>query len=96
MKNAKCIDGFSVEILESVRDGRVWFAARIVEPYIIGTKCISCEEAHASLAIKWESVKIAYVNSNLPVPKPPPRRGDKRMLDKLRDLASRPFPTSIL
>lgn len=96
MKKAKRIGGFSVEILESVRHGRVWFTARIADPYISGPPCVSSEEAHSALALKWESVKAAYRNSNLPIPKPPRSRGNKRMLDTLRRLSSRPFPTSIL
>lgn len=96
MKKAKNIGGFRVEILESVRDGRVWFTARIVDPYISSTPCTSSEAAYSALTLKWEDVKAAYRNSNLPIPKPPRSRGNKRMLDTLRRLASRPFPTSIL
>lgn len=96
MKKAKRIGGFGVEILESVRDGRVWFSARIIDPYISGPSCASSDEAYAALVLKWESVKTAYRNSNLPIPKPPRSRGNKRMLDTLRKLASRPFPTTIV
>jgi hypothetical protein len=96
MKKAKRIGGFGVEILESVRDGRVWFSARIIDPYISGPSCAPSEEAYAALALKWESVKTAYRNSNLPIPKPPRSRGNKRMLEMLRKLASRPFPTTIV
>jgi hypothetical protein len=96
MKKAKRIGGFGVEILESVRDGRVWFSARIIDPYISGPFCASSEEAYAALVLKWESVKTAYRNSNLPIPKPPRSRGNKRMLDTLRKLASRTFPSTIV
>lgn len=96
MKKAQRIGGFSVEILESVRDARVWFSARIIDPYIPGPACASSEEAHTALALKWESFKAAYRNSNLPIPKPPRSRGNKRMLDTLRKLTSHPFPTTIV
>jgi len=96
MKKAKRICGFIVEILEFVRDGRVWFSARIIDPYISGSSCASSEEAYAALDLKWESAKTAYRNSNLPIPKPPRSKSDKRMLDTLPKLASRPFPTTIV
>ena len=96
MKRAKRIDGFCIEYLESVRDGRVWFTARIVDPHICGAASATSEKAFSSLELKWEEVKAAYRNSNLPVPKPPRSRGNKRMLDTLRKLASRSFPTSII
>jgi len=96
MKKAKHIGGFTVEVLETMRDGRVWFTARILDPYISSAPCASSEEAHSALALKWESVNTAYRNSNLPIPKPPRSRGNKRMLDTLRRLARRPFPTTIV
>lgn len=96
MRKTKRIGGFEVEYLESVRDGRVWFTARIIDPYICGTRSTTSEEAFSSLTEKWEAVKAAYRNSNLPIPKPPRSRGNKRMLDTLRKLGSQPFPTSII
>lgn len=96
VKKAKRIDGFSVEILESVRGAQVWFLARIVDPPIASAKATSREEAYAALELKWESVKTAYRQSNLPIPRPPRSRGNKRIVDSLRKLASRPFPTSAL
>lgn len=96
MKKTKRIGGFGVEYLESVRDGRVWFTARIVDPYVCSVSSATPEEAFSSLEQKWEAVKAAYRNSDLPIPKPPRSRGNQRMLDTLRKLGSRPFPTSII
>lgn len=96
MKKTKRIEGFEVEYLESVRDGRVWFTARIADPYICGARSMTPDEALSSLTEKWEAVKAAYRKSNLPIPKPPRSRGNKRMLDTLRRLGRQPFPTSII
>ncbi len=96
VKKVKRIEGFNVEILESVQGGRVWFLARIVDPPIASAKATSREEAYSALELKWESVKKAYRQSNLPIPIPPRGRGNKRILETLRMLASRPFPTSAL
>jgi len=96
MKRLKRISGFSVDYLESVRNGRVWFTARIVDPYICGARSTTPEEAFSSLAEKWAEVKEAYLNSNLPIPRPPRIRGNERVLDTLRELESQPLPTSII
>lgn len=96
MERTKRIGGFSVEYLESVRNGRVCFTARIVDPYICGARSATPEEAFSSLAEKWEALKTAYLKSNLPIPKPPHSLGSERMLDTLRKLGSQPFPTSII
>lgn len=96
MKKTKRIEGFEVEYLESVRDGRVWFTARIADPYICGIRSKTSDEAFSSLVEKWEAVKAAYLKSNLPIPKPPRSRGNKRILDTLRKLENQPFPTSII
>ena len=96
MKKTNRIDGFNVEVLESVRDGRVWFTARIVDLNICGTCSATSKEAFSALSLKWESVKAAYQKCNLPVPKPVRSQGNKRILAKLRKIASRPFPTSTI
>lgn len=96
MKKVKRIGGFNVEILETVRGGQVWFTARIVDPYIIGSACLSSSEAQSSLAIKWEAVKTAYTKSNLAIPKPQRSEGNKRILNTLSELANRPATTTIL
>jgi hypothetical protein len=96
MKKKNRIDGFNVEVLESVRDGRVWFTARIVDLNICGTSSATSEKAFSTLSLKWELVKAAYQKSNLPVPKPLRSQGNKRNLAKLRKLASQPFPNSII
>ena len=90
MERANRIGGFGVEYVESVRDGRVWFTARIVDPHIYGVASATSEEAFSSLALKWESVKAAYRNSNLPIPKPVRNRRNQRALATIRWLASRP------
>lgn len=96
MKRAKRIDGFNVEVLEVVRDGQVWFIARIVDPPFASAKATSREEAYSALKLKWDSVKTAYLQSHLPVPRPPRSRGNKRIIESLRKLGSRPFPTSAI
>ena len=96
MKKTNRIDGFNVEVLESVRHGRVWFMARIVDLNICGASSATSEEAIATLSLKWELVKVAYQKCNLPVPKPVRSQGNKRILAKLRKLACQPFPTSII
>lgn len=96
MKKTHRIEGFSVEVMESVRDGRVWFTARIVDLNISGSRSATSEQAFSTLSLKWELVKAAYKNSNLPVPKAERSQGNKRILAKLRKLASRPFPTSVI
>lgn len=96
MKKAKRIDGFNVEILEVVRDNQVWFIARFIDPPFSCAKATSFEQAYSALEIKWDSVMSAYRRSNLPIPRPPRSRGNKRNLEILRKLASHPFPTSIL
>ena len=96
LKKAKRIGGFAVVIFESVRDGQVWFTARILDPYVSAPPCKSSEEAHAALAQKWESVREAYKASSLPIPKAPRSRSNRRTLEMLRRLASRPFPKSMI
>lgn len=96
MKKSSRIGGFGVEYLKSVHNGRVWFTARIVDPYICGARSATPEEALSSLAEKWEVLKIAHLKSNLPIPKTRDSSSNKRILDTLRKLGSQPFPTSII
>jgi hypothetical protein len=96
MKRAKKIGGFCVKYVESVRNGRVWFTARIVDPYICGARSMTPDEALSSLAEKWEAAKAGYLKSNLAVPTPPRSRGNKRIIDTLRKLGRQPFPTSLI
>lgn len=95
LKKAKRIDGFPVEILEHIRGGRVLFTARIVDPPIAKASGASCEEAYSALVRRLEEVKNAYRNSNVPMPRPPRSRGNRRILDTLRKLSNRAFPPSI-
>jgi len=96
MKKLKRIGGFSVDYLKSVHNGRVWFIARIVDPYICGARSLTPEEAFSSLAEKWEEVKAAYLNSNLPIPRPPRTCGNERVFDTLRELKSQPLSISTI
>lgn len=96
MKKTNRIGGFNVEVLESVRDGRVRFTARIVDLNICGASSATAEKAISTLSLKWELAKAAYQKCNLPVPKPARSQGNKRILDKLKKLAREPFPTSII
>jgi len=89
MKKALRIDGFAVEIFPSVRRGSTSWTAWLQEHPGARAEAAGYEEAITALQAKWDEIKAAYREANLPVPTPPRRRGNKRVLDKIRMLGER-------
>lgn len=97
MKQAKRIDGFQVEVFESVRAGKVWFIVRLQDYPNAMAEADSLCDALGKLRKKWEEISIAYQSSGLKPPKPIRNRRKERIKRTLRWLASRPlFPSDLL
>lgn len=90
MKQIKRIDGFKVEVFESVRAGNVWFAVRLTDYPSAKAEANSLPDALEKLRLAWEEVKRVYQNQGLQPPKPPRSRRNDRALTTIRWLASRP------
>lgn len=90
MKEIKRIEGFKVDVLESVRAGKIWFTVRFTYYPGANAEAGSLPDAVAQLRHKWEDIKAAYRNGGLEPPKPPRSRGNQRALKTLRWLTSRP------
>ncbi|GAB3441599.1 hypothetical protein NX773_17965 [Massilia solisilvae] len=90
MKEIKQIEGFKVEVLESVRSGKVWFTVRFMDYSSAKAEASSLPDAVAELGKQWEDIKAAYREAGLKPPKPPRSRGNQRTLKTIRWLASRP------
>lgn len=90
VKQMKRIDGFKVEVFESVRGGKVWFLARLTDYPSAKSEANSLADALVQLGKTWDDIKVAYRDQGLKPPKPPRSRGNQRALKMLRWLASRP------
>lgn len=90
MKQIKRIDGFKVEVFESVRAGKVWFAVRLTDYPSAKAEANSLPAALEKLRLAWAEVKRVYQNQGLQPPNPPHSRRNDRTLKKIRWLASRP------
>lgn len=84
------IDGFKVEVFESVRSGKVYFAVRLIDYPSAKAEANSLSNALVQLRLKWIEIKEAYQNQRFKPPRPPRSRGNQRALATLRWLASRP------
>ncbi len=91
VKQMKRIDGFKVEVFESVRGGKVWFLARLTDYPSAKAEANSLPDALAQLGKTWDDIKVAYRDQGLKLPRPPRSRGNHRALKMLRWLASRPL-----
>jgi len=89
MKKALRIDGFTVEIFPTVRRGCTSWTAWLQEQPSARAEAGGYEDALAALRTKWDEIKAAYRDANLPVPTPARRRGNKRILDTIRKLGER-------
>lgn len=90
MKRAKRIGGFKVEIVESVSGGMVWFTASLPDYPSAKVVAASLQDAHERLTQKWDEIKWAYASAGIKPPKPPRNRGNRRALQVIRWLSSRP------
>ncbi len=68
MKQIKRIDGFKVEVFESVRAGKVWFAVRFNDYPSAKAEASSLPDALDKLRLAWEEVKRVYQNQGLQPP----------------------------
>jgi predicted RNase H-like HicB family nuclease len=89
MKNNKRIDGFTVEIYPSAHAGRVSWVAYLDEQPTVRVVAASYDDALKALSAKWEETKAAYRSAGLSVPMPTRLRGNKRILDTIRQLGER-------
>lgn len=89
MKRALKIDGFAVEVIPSTRRGAIWWTAWLMERPDAKVEARGHAEAITALQTRWNEIKAVYREANLPVPKPPRRRGNKRVLDQIRALGER-------
>lgn len=90
MKQVKRIDGFKVDVFESVRTGKVWFAVRLTDYPSAKAEANSLPDALEKLRLAWDDVKRIYLDQGLKPPRPPRSRGNYHALRTLRWLASRP------
>lgn len=90
MKQIARIDGFRVEVFESVRGGKVWFFARFPDYPSAKVEANSLPDALSQLRQAWDQIKAAYRGQGLQPPRPPRGRSNDRKLKLLRLLASRP------
>lgn len=89
MKKALKIDGFTIEIFLSVRRGSTYWTAWLQDHPCARAEAVGYVEVITALQTSWEHIKAAYRDANLPVPRPARRRGNKRILDKIRALSER-------
>jgi hypothetical protein len=97
VKQVRGIDGFKVEVFESVRAGRVWFTVRLTDYPSAKSEANSLPDAVEQLRLAWNEIKRTYQNQGLKPPRPQRSRGNYRALRTLRWLAARPpLPPDIL
>ena len=96
-KQAKRINGFTVEVFESVRAGKVWFIVRFQDYPGAKAEADSLSDALDRLRKKWEHIATAYENSGLKPPRPTRTRRKENINRTLRWIASRPpLPLDLL
>lgn len=91
MKKPLRIDGFAIEIIPSVRPGRIFWSAWFVEKPYARASGTSYDHVLKELSAKWSITKTAYEEAGLPVPTPERRSGNRRTHDTVRRLAKREF-----